>query len=69
MKEYQYRILDKDNQQRGDYIYRLLGRKPAEIGLTTTDYWIEGHKIRWGKDEQLLVTEQLNNRTTWNCKG
>ena len=27
-KEYQYRILDKDNQQRGDYIYRLVGRKP-----------------------------------------
>ena len=30
MKEYQYRILDKDNQQRGDYIYRLLGRKPQK---------------------------------------
>ena len=27
-KEYQYLILDKDNQQRGDYIYRLLDRKP-----------------------------------------
>ena len=30
MKEYQYRLLGKDNQQRGDYIYRLLGRKPQK---------------------------------------
>ena len=30
MKEYQYRILDKDNQQEGDYIYRLLGKKPQK---------------------------------------
>ena len=29
-REYQYRILDNDNRQRGDYIYRLLGRKPRK---------------------------------------
>ena len=28
VKDYQYRILDKDNRQGGDYIYRLLGRRP-----------------------------------------
>ena len=33
VKEYQYRILDKDNQQRGDYIYRFLGRKPQKKDL------------------------------------
>ena len=30
VKEYQYRILDKDNQQGGDYIYQILGRKPQK---------------------------------------